>query len=435
MTPPQNTPVNLRSWLICLTAAITIALLTAGCPPTPPTNGDSLVFNNTTDPTNNGASYIGSDACVACHPDVEQTNQFHAHTFALNPIRGAAPTYPEIATRAGVPEPPQTKTWNDVSYVISGYTHGAFFVSSQGYIMTTGADGVNTQWNLDFPPNGTDAGFVPYKPNRTEPLPYDYQTCFRCHTTGPQPLSIDNPFSQDNRPGIRGTWNEPGVRCEACHGPGSNHAPNPNARDLFVDSSVQTCARCHLAGDDINTINAADGYIVSNTQAAELAASGGHSQFSCMICHDPHASVTYQPEIGLRNTCTGCHTNANMAFHEGITYTRGDYAESMTCESCHMPFTGRSNTVADAAVLGESDGRIADVHGHIFRINAQSGDYKTMFSADGSQVLKDSQGRAAITLDFVCVRCHTGTGNAFFISASGAPIIADGMHSNAANRP
>ena len=128
--------------------------------------------------------------------------------------------------------------------------------------MTTGVDGANTQFNLDYPPNGTAAGFVSYLPDQTTPLPFDYETCFRCHTTGPQrPNPPCNPLSQDGRPGILGTWAEDGVQCEACHGPGSNHAPHPTARNIYVDGTNSTCANCHLAGNDTSIIKANDGYI------------------------------------------------------------------------------------------------------------------------------------------------------------------------------
>ena len=120
-------------------------------------------------------------------------------------------------------------------------THGAFFVDSAGYVLTDGVAGSNTLWVLDFPANGTVAGFAAYRPDQQTPLPYEYE-CFRCHTTGAQPQDPDNPLSQDGRPGIHGTWAEAGIQCEVCHGPGSNHAPNPQARNLFVDSTARTCA-------------------------------------------------------------------------------------------------------------------------------------------------------------------------------------------------
>ncbi len=52
-----------------------------------------------------------------------------------------------------------------------------------------------------------------------------------------------------------------------------------------------------------------------------------------------------------------------------------------------------------------------------------------MFSPDGSSVLLDDQGRAAVTVDFVCLRCHNGVG-AFEISLPLAADIARDMHAS-----
>ena len=435
-----NSPNRLRSatrsaFLLAIVGGAACCLL--GCP-TPQEPGfvptGDLTFRNTTDPTNNGASYVGAAACSACHPSFGELVMPHGHSNALTAPNGAPPVFAAEGTRAGVPDPPAGKTWNDVSFVIAGYTHGAFFVDMNGFVMTDGVESVNTGWALDFPPNGATSGFIPYKPDQAEPLAYDYD-CFRCHTTGPQPQAADNPLSQEGRPGILGTWAEAGVRCEACHGPGSIHVPNPQLRNIFVDSTNDTCAKCHVDGPDANVIVARDGYVSGTAQVPELRASGGHADFTCTICHDPHASTIYDRERGIRNECSACHADQNLAFHAGVVFERGDYSEAITCESCHMTYAGLSTTTAGAAVVGE-EGRMGDVRSHIFRIDAGSGDFNTMFTADGTQVVQDADGLAAVTLDFVCLRCHSGTGNAFPILADRAALIATEMHAKeATNRP
>ena len=427
---------SVRSWGIALLGSLLPAAtlpLTGGCPPaTDDVVDGSLVFNNTTDATNQGAAYVGSAACRACHPTTAETARVHAHAHALTQVQGQPPEYPPEGERAGVPRPPDGKTWNDVSYVISGYLHGAFFVDQDGFVATDGVAGTNTQWNLDFPANGTRAGFVEYLPDQTTPKPYDYETCFRCHTTGPEPQDPNDPRSQDGRPGILGTWVEPNVQCEVCHGPGSNHAPNPAARDIFVDSTPQTCGLCHTGADAPDLIAAADGFLNGNTQYAQLVASGGHSEFNCTVCHDPHASITYDRDRGLRNDCTACHTDVNMAFHDGAVFEFGDHLETVNCQSCHMPLAGLSTSTAPAALVGP-DARVGDVRAHIFRINTEDTDASAMFTADGSAVRRDSQGRAAVTVDFVCLRCHNEAGNVFPLTLAGARLIADGMHERAAS--
>jgi hypothetical protein len=424
LTAPARTPSAARRLHAARVASLgllagLLGLAAGGCPPgdTPSPGG----YNNTTDPNNGGATYLGSAACAACHPDYAELTRLHGHANALTRVQGAAPVFPSGADRAGVPAPPAGKPWTDVSYVIGGYTHGARFVNQNGYILTDATAGGPALWQIPFPPSDTAASFTAYAPGGASPLPLAFAELARL-STGPQPTG-----HADARPGIQGTWVEPGVRCEACHGPGSRHVPNPAARALFVDLTPQTCARCHTGGDAVDTIAARGGYIVGNAQAAELRASGAHAAFSCGTCHEPHASATYDRARGIRNDCTACHGDVNIPLHAGVVFELGDYREPVTCVSCHMPFTGLATAAATPDAVG-ADGRMGDVRGHIFRINPDATSYTAMFTAGGDSVLKNGQGRAAVSLDFVCLRCHSGKGNAFRLAPSQASDIATDMH-------
>lgn len=396
----------------------------AGCAP-PPDDGQA-VYNNTTDPTNGGARHLGAAACASCHPDVAAVHALHGHAHILKPILGDAPGYPSEADGAGVPNPPSTFTWQDIAYVVGGYVRKARFIDQDGFLLTTGTTGQRTQWNLLSGPTGAMPVFVEYEASTTAPKPYAYD-CFVCHTTGPAPQDSANPLSQDNRPGLVGTWQEPGVQCEACHGPGSNHVSNPGARMLYVNASAVACGACHnhSPGSD-SVIHADDGFILYHQQYSELRASGAHAGFACTTCHDPHAGTAYDTNQEIRNTCTACHAGKNMALHENKIYVRNDYTEPLSCESCHMPFATRSAT---SAIVGESRGRVGDTRTHIFRINTSRTDYLGIFSSDLSAVRKDSQGRAAVTLDYVCLRCHnTENGYPFKLSLKSASDAAPGLH-------
>ena len=409
------------------TAFLFAFLSGTGCPSAPDTGMDSA-YNNTTDRTNAGAPYLGSEACRACHPGIDEDQSIHGHAHKLTPVFGQAPEFPAAGLRAGVPDPPDGFDWSEIAWMIGGYTRKARFIDQDGFVLTTGVEGVDTQWNLLFPANGTEPGFVPYEAGAESPKPYAY-SCFVCHTTGPMPQDEDEPQFQENRPGFIGTWQEPGVQCESCHGPGSRHVANPSARDLFVDNSAQFCGECHNRpfDSDGSVILASGGYIKHHEQYPELLASGGHATFDCVTCHKPHVSTNYDRDNAIRNECTACHTNATMALHEGLTFERGDYTEVLGCESCHMPFATRSATSASAATVGDV-GRLGDTRTHIFRISTENADFTSMFNADMSAVAKDGEGNAAVTVDFVCIRCHNGIGNAFELSVDSASEIAIGMH-------
>ena len=396
----------------CLALGGTVSLfLGAGCPLPDILPEDMIQERNTTDPTNKGASFLGSAVCISCHPQQGAKHEVHGHSQKLKKLsNGGGPTYPPEGTRAGIPDPPAGSQWADITYVIGGYIRKGRFIDSQGFVMTNGVDGVDTQWNLDFPPNGVTAGFVSYQPSQVEPKPYDFD-CFKCHTTGP---SRDG--HQDSLEGIVGTFAESGVQCEACHGPGSNHVDTPvEVENIFVNEESSFCGTCHSRGDDMNVIPASDGFIRHHEQFQELLASP-HADIRCLTCHETHTSVNYQKDTAIINDCRACHPNQDMARHQDRIFIRGDFVEPLACESCHMPYASKSAAAASEAVVGDQGGRMGDIRTHIFNINRIMVDFNAMFSDDGTSVKKDANGKAAVTLDFVCLRCHNGIGNAFPLS-------------------
>lgn len=429
---------NRMVWLLgagCITVIAVLSRCNINLTP-PGGNGNtnsntSVTYSNSTDPTNKGAAYVGANACRQCHPEAAAHHAIHGHANMLTRVQGEPPKFPSQATRAGVPSPPEGIDWSQVSYVIGGYTRKARFIDNDGYIYTTGQSGVPTEWILDFPANGTTAGFVDYEPDAGAPKAYGH-SCFSCHVTGARAQDEDFPEFQENRPGFMGTWEEAGVQCEACHGPGSKHFATVNGQvvidktAIYVSTEARTCGRCHTRGDDPNTILARDGYIRHYEQWPELLASGGHASFDCTTCHVAHVSTNYDRATAIRNSCTDCHTDMSMARHAGKVFTRGDYTENLSCESCHMPFATRSASSATAEVVGAL-GRQGDIRTHIFRIDTDAVSYTSMFTEDGSAVRKDASGRAAVSLDFVCLRCHNGIGT-FEIGADFIRDIARNIH-------
>lgn len=421
-------------WLIGVAVLVAFGGLgLAGCPPTMPTN--PVGFENISDPTNNGATFVGSPSCRGCHADIGALVDRHGHAQAIQALQGAAPVFPETARDTSIPSPPADFAWTAFSHVVGGYRKSALFVDQNGFFATTGETGVDTQWNAALPHSGIERGFAPYLPDATEPVPFDFE-CFRCHATGAQSAPPGASVFQGGRAGMAGSWHEAGVGCEACHGPGSNHFGSTGAdvtidtAGVFVDpDGGNSCRHCHGGGadGDDERISAADGFITHYEQWSELRASGGHADFACTVCHDPHVSLTTGRETAIRNDCTACHAEMSMAGHRGATFRRGEFAETLRCESCHMPYAGMNLTRADASVVGE-DARVGDVRAHIFRIDVREGDFNMMFNEDGTRVRTDSQGRAAVTVDFVCLRCHNGLGNVFPLTLERAAEIAPNVH-------
>lgn len=322
--------------------------------------------------------YVGSDRCGQCHEEKYDTFILSGHPYKLTKIEnGQPPVYPYDDITGGVTEPPEGYTWEDVSYVIGGFAWKARFIDQQGYIITGNA-GATTQFNFANEFVEADAGWVAYHPG--EEIPYD---CGGCHTTGYKPEG-----HQDNLEGIVGTWEYPGVQCEACHGPGSRHADEPYGVQMVVDRSSQLCGECHTR-DEAAVIEAADGF-ESHYQQYDDLFNSKHFALTCVTCHDPHASAKFtneqlNPNQGIIQQCESCHwqnTQRKVRIH-------GNFG----CTDCHMP---------QMAVSAQSniDLRHGDVHSHQFSINPDV--EAPQFSEDGTQVMP------YLTLDYVCGQCHNG---------------------------
>jgi hypothetical protein len=293
-------------------------------------------------------------------------------------VDGQPPDYPFT----NVPEPPEGYTWDDILYVIGGYNWKARFVNKEGYIITdapgeSGNTEYVSQYNFANPAVGNDPGWATYHAGE-ENKPYD---CGTCHTTGYNPQG-----NQDDLPGLIGTWSEPGIWCEECHGPGSLHAQNPYGVKPVVDRDPEQCGKCHLRGA-IESVNASGGFIRHHEQYEELFQSK-HVALNCVTCHDPHQGVVQLRQANVqtvRTTCENCH------FQQAKYQSNEKHlALGVECIACHSPRIVKS-AVGDAAKF------TGDIRTHLVAIDPfQVG----QFTEDGSAALSQ------ISLDFACRHCH-----------------------------
>jgi DNA-binding PadR family transcriptional regulator/cytochrome c553 len=194
-------------WMLMLSVMVVLLAACAGAQgPEGPSGESATAFRK----------YVGDQACAGCHQDLFDTYMKSGHPWKLSKVvDGQPPAYPFTKLN----ELPVGYTWDDILYVIGGYAWKARFVNKEGYIITDepgktrNAEYLN-QWNFANEIVGKDAGWVKYNSGK-EKLPYD---CGTCHTTGYSPQG-----NQDDLPGLVGTWNQEGIRCEECHGNGSLH--------------------------------------------------------------------------------------------------------------------------------------------------------------------------------------------------------------------
>src|SRR5690242_21667199 len=143
-----------------------------------------------------GSAYVGSAACGRCHVSQFESQSKTAHAHALRRARATDPgpgSHAQWAFGAGV----KATTWVSQTGEDSIVEHGlSYYAVTKSLALTPGHS------------TSADRVYRTFDPVATALL------CFRCHSTGPLTLAAD----------FRVRPSEPGIHCEACHGPGRAHA-------------------------------------------------------------------------------------------------------------------------------------------------------------------------------------------------------------------
>lgn len=361
----------------------------------------------------NAQTYKGDQACMLCHNSTNPNLGYNiyaeyqktGHPYKLNEITGnAQPTYPANTT-PGYPAP-AGKQFSDFKYVIGGYGWKARFVQPDGMVYIGSA----AQYNL------ATQQWVAF--NDGKPTAYNY-SCFKCHTTGPVSTGSWTPSQADGF----GTFAQPGIRCEGCHGPAGDHTTDPTIIPFKTgdDLEVTRCGECHQRGGATNAIPASGGFVEHHEQVNEFRASkhgdGIGTDLTCASCHDAHIALHYKNVAGtglkaIKIKCQDCHANKTIKINGTIT-------KSADCVDCHMSKTGKS-----AIGIQLTNGWKGDIPSHLMAINTNAVTKTSMFSADGKSIALDANGHAATTMDFACLGCHTDKDVAW------SATYAKGIHTN-----
>jgi hypothetical protein len=319
-------------------------------------------------------AFAGSSTCTRCHQDEASINP-------PTPMQRAASRAADATFLRG--KPPVTLTSGPFTYALASTSAGIEYAVSDGphklshpldWVIGAGVLGrtflyqMDNHWYqslatfytnhsaLDITTGLTRAPDPHLTTALGQPLsPDDTRRCFSCHT-------VHSTTSQ----GFDPLHAEAGLGCEACHGPGAEHATlmiasakptTPNAASashIFnpaklspVDSN-DFCGACHRTFADATLSMAsaqASSTAVVRFQPYRLEESRcwretQDARLTCIACHNPHQPLNRNPAAYDKH-CLECHTTVAAvpatAHAANAIPARVCPKATSQCVTCHMP--------------------------------------------------------------------------------------------------
>ena len=335
--------------------------------------------------------YVGSAACVECHPEISQRYRSHPMSRSVYEIPHADLTELAADTEVDVPGPRRYgvtvrddaivhyeeffdaegnsvyRQDETVTFAIgSGKRGRTYLINRNGLLFQSplGWYAGGTRWDLS-------PGYEPADHPRFERQIAD--GCLACHA-GNVRSQPDSPHRFADRP-----FAEASIGCERCHGPGQSHIDYQNSEpDHTADPIVNpvkldtvrrdsVCYQCHLHGikripgygrsefDFRPGDRLCDNWTVfvnestSHTSVATRAVSQveqmlesrchqqSNGQLSCLSCHDPHGVPAPAERVAFyREQCLNCHDTGQSECGVPLA-TRVEQIGEDSCINCHMP--------------------------------------------------------------------------------------------------
>lgn len=315
------------------------------------------------------AGYVGSEACAECHAGIAAKQHNTAMGNALETVAESRVlrSRPRFTFRLG-PYTYQITRQGERS--IYSVTDGVNTISEpilysfgqgkagQTYVLRRGPGPAFYESRVSYYRriDGLDItlGYPPTAPSSLEEAfgrqisTDEARSCFACHSTA----------SVSGR-NLQLEHLSPGVRCEACHGPGREHVAamesgkflDPrifNPGKMSPDELTQDfCGSCHRSAEQVVEMNMLN---INNVrfQPYRSFTSAGHDpndkRLSCTACHDPHDNPR-SDAASYDGNCLSCHQSA-AALKSALTAkserSKGRAAKACpvgdkNCVTCHMP--------------------------------------------------------------------------------------------------
>lgn len=305
------------------------------------------------------ATFIGNDACRPCHSDLVRRYEATPMARSTGPITNTVPagkfrhaasglTY-QISREGRVAIQGGDKSRvEQFDYVIgSGAAGFSYLISRDRYLFQAPITWYSQKRRWDAAPGYQDDPVMAWD------RPVD-PSCLLCHAS-----QLKHIYNTVNRYAEK-PFDQPGVSCERCHGPGSDHVGTGSK--MVVPSRLDSerrddvCRQCHLIGEarierpgrtftqyrpgdrlgDLVAYFVSDdpnGPVLRTTGHIEKLAASRCKQVSgdklwCGTCHDVHTTPA-EATTWYRAKCEQCHSPSNRS--------TSDCPRTASCISCHMP--------------------------------------------------------------------------------------------------
>jgi hypothetical protein len=371
------------------------------------------------------ASYVGTEACIACHADqcrsLDETTHGHSLNEVETSIEPPDAEFEHIATgrhyrvyRQGDKlhhrEFLREEDGREIlladypmRYLIgSGHHTRSYLIEDEGYLVESPVTWYVSpaRWDLSPGYEANNSGFG---------RPVNFE-CLFCHSG-----RVETVGGARSRLHVQSQK----IDCERCHGPGSRHIEMRASHDLDGavsdptiinpgkldrDKNESVCAQCHLHGDAVVnrrgkqlrdflpgmsihdvlihfSLQNPDKTLTVVGHVEQLHASPcyEHSQtLTCITCHSPHSKLPADDRVTyFRQKCLECHDEKSCGMEKTQRLVKS--AED-ACVFCHMP--KRSSDIPHLPATHHQIG----IHGN--RVNENSGTVGTLVSIPDLSNLK-----------------------------------------------
>ncbi len=324
--------------------------------------------------------YVGSAACLPCHPDESRKYDATRHTRSFYHGKGLAglpvpdrpvpdPDDPKVThtiERRGDEIEARSKIDDRVTRMVVEYAFGtpqhyltmiardedkAYRALRVSYYHTPAGSG----WGATAGDVGHSSSLEDRRGQRID-VRDGVVRCLYCHVTRSRDFRDPPP---EGGPGPEAA--DRGIGCERCHGPGGNHikAIENDLADLkgFGDFAIINvagapaatangqCAECHTVGQPSVISRAPEDPAFVRSPGVTMTFSRCYTEsggaLSCMTCHDPHREADHTA-APYEAKCLSCHSApaakpAALAAAAAGRRTVCPVNPARDCLGCHMP--------------------------------------------------------------------------------------------------